>query len=325
MRVLIFGAGGVGSVLGLFLARSGHDVSLLGRAWHIDAIRKKGLLVTGIWGDYASKAFDLYTSAAQIVERGLPAGQAGAAFDLVILTVKAYDTARAVEELLPLMGPATTLLTLQNGLGNIEEVLARVPPEKYLVGRLIFGVEIEPGVARVTVQADPVAIGPAPGGAKPLLSPIEAAHLLSKAKVPAVAVQDVLPVIWAKAIYNCALNGICSLEEMTYGKILEQERTREAMRRVVRECYAVAAAKGVRLEPATADAYVRLLEEKLLPQTSAHYPSMLQDLRKGKRTDIDALNGAIGRMGRESGVPTPENDRITGEIRHKEDRKIQQL
>ncbi len=318
MKVLIFGAGGVGSVLGLFLARSGHDVSLLGRPWHMDAIRKKGLFVTGIWGDYASKAFDLYTSAAAV-------GARGAAFDLIVLTVKSYDTARAVEEIVPLMGPQTTLLSLQNGLGNAETILARVPADRVLVARLIFGVEVEPGVARVTVQSDPVAIGPAPGGVKPLLSPMELAHVFSKAKVPAVAVPDILPVLWAKVVYNCALNGICSLEEMPYGKILEREDTREAMRRVVRECYAVAAAKGVRLEPVSAEDYLRFLEGRLIPQTAAHYPSMLQDLRKGKRTDIAALNGVISGMGRESGVPTPENDRIVAEIGRKESQKIHQV
>lgn len=311
MKILVFGAGGVGSVLGLLLARSGHDVSLLGRAWHLDAVRKKGLVVTGIWGDYASKAFELYTSPSQIAERGT-------SFDLILLTVKSYDTARAVEELAPFMGPATTLLSLQNGLGNVETVLARIPADRYLVGRLIFGVELQPGVARVTVQSDPVAIGASPGSAKPVLSPIEAAHVFSKAKVPAVAVPDIIPVLWSKAVYNCALNGICSLEEMPYGKILEREDTREAMCRVVRECYAVASAKNVRLDPISADAYVEVLEKKLIPQTAAHTPSMLQDLKKGKRTDIEALNGAISRMGREAGVATPENDRIADEIRKKE-------
>jgi len=312
-------------VLGLFLARSGHDVSLLGRPWHMDVIRKKGLIVTGIWGDYASKAFDLYTSASDAAARGT-------AFGLIILTVKSYDTARAVDEIVPLMRPATTLLSLQNGLGNAETILARIPAEQVLVSRLIFGVEVEPGLARVTVQSDPVAIGPAPacpagrpGGVKPLLSPIELAHVFSKAKIPAIAVGDILPVLWAKVVYNCALNGICSLEEMPYGKILEREDTREAMRRVVRECYAVAAAKSVRLEPASADEYVRLLEGRLIPQTAAHYPSMLQDLRKGKRTDIAALNGAISRMGREAGVPTPENDRILVKISQKEHTKIHQV
>jgi 2-dehydropantoate 2-reductase len=175
------------------------------------------------------------------------------------------------------------------------------------------------------VQSDPVAIGPAPGSPKPLLSPIEVAHMLSKAKVPTIAVPDVLPVIWAKAIYTCALNGLCSIHEMPYGGVLQKDDTREAMRRVVRECYAVGEAKKVRLEPSTSDAYLTLLEGRLIPQTAAHYPSMLQDLKKGKRTDIDALNGAISRMGRETGVSTPENDRIAEAIRKREPQDLQQV
>src|SRR5262249_6112936 len=114
MKVLIFGAGGVGSVVGAFLARTGHQVSLLGRAWHLDAVRQQGLTVTGIWGDYRMKAFDLYTSVASIKDPE---------FDLIVLTVKSFDTAEAAGQLLPLMREKTMLLSLQNGLGNVETIL----------------------------------------------------------------------------------------------------------------------------------------------------------------------------------------------------------
>ena len=306
MKILIFGAGGVGSVVGGFLARMGHEVSLLGRAWHLDQIKKQGLFITGIWGDYRIKAFNLFTSAAEL-------GAAGPEFDLIILTVKSYDTAQAAEELAPFMGPETMLLSLQNGLGNIEAILKHVRPEQFLAGRVIFGAELEAGVAKVTVNADDVVLGTLPG-IHPKRSAVQTSHTLSLAGVPARAVTNILTYIWSKVIYNCALNGICSLHKIPYGRILEREDTREQMKNVVRECYAVGLKAEVVLDPDMPEDFLDLLTGSLIPKTAAHFPSMLQDLKKGKRTDIDALNGAIWRLGNELGVPTPENQKITQEI-----------
>ncbi|HTL70936.1 MAG TPA: 2-dehydropantoate 2-reductase [Candidatus Eisenbacteria bacterium] len=309
MKILVFGAGGVGSVFGGFLARTGHEVTLLGRAWHLDAIRKNGLTITGIWGDYRIKAFDLETNAAELA-------RSKASFDLILLTVKSYDTRRAVEELLPLMKEDTVLVSLQNGLGNIETILEKVSADRFLAGRVIFGVETTPGTARVTVIAEPVAVGALPG-ARPKLSAVRAAQTFSTAKIPSVAVEDIEKRIWAKVVYNCALNGICTLGEMPYGEILKNDATRAWMRETVRECYAVAAKKGLDLEPPSAEAYLELLEGRLIPSTAAHLPSMLQDLRRGKRTDIDALNGAIVRLAESAGIPVPANRRIYEEILRK--------
>lgn len=307
MKILIFGAGGVGSVLGAFLARTGHDVSLLGRAWHLDVIERRGLSVTGIWGDYRMKAFDLYRDASEVAAKK-------AEWDLILLTVKSFDTERAISQILPLMTDKTVLLSLQNGLGNIETILAGgVRPENYLAARIIFGVEIEPGLARVTVNADDVRIGALPG-ATPRLSAFQMAQILNTAKIPAQGVPDILTWIWQKVIYNCALNPICTLHEMTYGRILERDETRAQMERVIRECYAVAAAKGIRTDPADPEAFIGLMVKKWIPSTASHTPSMLQDIRRGKRTDIGALNGAIARYAMELGMSVPENEILTSRI-----------
>ena len=309
VKILIFGAGGVGSVFGGFLARMGHEVSLLGRPWHLDAIRKDGLLITGIWGDYRTKAFDLYTGIDEIRKKDIP-------FDLIILTVKSFDTETAAKELAPLMHERTTLVSFQNGLGNIETILTKVKQGQFLIGRVIFGVETSPGVAKITVTADATAIG-ALSGARPKISAEDLAHLLSLCKIEAKAVPNILTYIWAKVVYNCALNGICALREIPYGKILENDETKEAMKAIVRECYAVAQKKGVAMEPATADAYIELLIKTLIPRTASHFPSMLQDLKKGKRTEINALNGAIAKLGDELGIPTPANHAISNLVTSK--------
>ena len=305
MKVLVFGAGGVGSVVGAFLARTGHSVSLLGRPWHLDVVRKQGLSITGIWGDYRMKAFDCYHNTSEIKDRDL---------DLIILTVKSFDTGQALRELKPLMTDKTMLLSLQNGLGNIETILAAgVPPENYLAGRVIFGVELEPGIAKVTVNADDVRIGALPG-VTTKLSAFQMAQILNTAKIPASAVPDILTHIWAKVIYNCALNAICSLRQMPYGRILENADTKAQMEDVIRECYAVGRATGIVLDPPTPEDFIERMVKKWIPSTAAHEPSMLQDLRRGKRTDIDALNGAIARLARELGLQAPQNSELARRI-----------
>ncbi len=308
MKVLIFGAGGVGSVVGAFLARTGHGVSLLGRPWHLDVVAKQGLSITGIWGDYRMKAFDLYTQVTEVQKKDIP-------WDMIILTVKSFDTEKAIQDIIPLLKDHTMLLSLQNGLGNIEKIIGGgVKPENFIAGRLIFGVETTPGIAKVTVNADSVRVGALPG-VTTRLSPFQTAQTLNTAKIPTEAVPDILTYIWAKVIYNCALNPICTMHEMPYGKILERDETWQAMDRIIDECYAVGHKKGILLNPPTADAFKDLMRKKLIPSTAAHHPSMLQDIRRGKRTDIDALNGAIVLYGRELDIPTPENDLWASKIR----------
>lgn len=302
MRILIFGAGAVGSMLGGFLARTGHEVSLLGRRWHLDAISRHGLRITGLWGEYRVKTFDLYSSAGEI-----PAPKRR--FDLLILTVKSYDTARAADEFNTLAGPGTTVLSFQNGLGNIESILERVDAGRFLAGRIITGCEVTPAKVEITVSADDLLIGALPG-IRTSMAPEAIADLFRLSKIPARAVGDILSHIWLKVIYNCALNGLCTVMEIPYGEILREEGGKESLRRIVEECYQVAHRKGIPLDPPTAGLYYEWLVGTLIPVTASHYPSMLRDIQKGRRTEIDALNGAICRLGRDFGLATPENRRV---------------
>lgn len=305
MKVLVFGAGGIGSLLGGFLARSGHEVMLLGRSGHLDVVRKNGLSITGLWGDYRIKAFDTATQVSDL---------AGVSFDLILVTVKAYDTVRAAAELRPLVGPTTTVLSIQNGIGNKEALLETLKPKQLLLGVAMIGVELEPGLVRVTVAGEkPLTLG-ALSGASPGLTAVQAAHTLSSAKLTAVAVENIDAAIWVKLIYNCALNGLCTLNGWCYEEILTHEDARQLMHEIVRECYAVGLGSGVRLEPSTPEAYIDLLEQKLIPQTAAHHPSLAQDLKKGKRLDIESLNGAVARLGRQFGILTPQNITVFDQV-----------
>lgn len=311
MRVLVYGAGGLGSVFGGFLARNGHDVCLLGREWHLSAVRKQGLLINGIWGEYRIRACQTATDLSR-VPKDKP-------YDLILLTVKSYDTATAGAALRPLVAVDTTLLSLQNGLGNMEALLeAGIPAENLLLGRVIFGVRTQPGVATVTVAADPVAIGAVPG-VVPRYPAFKMASLLTACKIDARIAEDIRPVLWSKVIYNCALNPLGALHGLSYGGLAADPSMRALMERIIRECYAVARAEGIALDPAEAAEYFSDLVGTLIPKTREHYPSMLEDLRRGRRLELDALNGAISRLGRRHGIATPANDDLVRWLQSRSD------
>jgi len=171
-------------------------------------------------------------------------------------------------------------------------------------------VEIEPGKIRVTVSADETRIGETL--VKKVTDRVEAlARIFSEAGLPTRPVPDVEQYLWAKLIYNCALNPLASLLGVHYGALTESEATRFLMEEIIREAYRVAKRKKVKLDPPAAESYIRLFYRKLVPLTYDHHPSMLQDLRQGKRTEIDALNGAIVRLGRSVSRAVPFNHLLT--------------
>ena len=283
---------------------------MLGRAWHLDAVARDGLLIDGIWGSRRVRALASLTDLSRCRD---PQG-----FDWIFVCVKSSQTAEAAAAIAPLLGPSTLVCAFQNGLGNYEALTARLPAAKVALARVIFGVELpEPGHVRVTVFADEVLIG-APHSAVPRERIVALAAALQEAGVPARATATILTAVWGKVLYNCALNGLSTLLEVPYGKLLERDSTRRLMRGIIEEAYRVAGAAGVRLEPATAAAYAELLVSRLIPDTAAHHPSMLQDLQRGRFTEIDSLNGALVRLGKEAGVDTPVNELVTRLVHMKE-------
>ena len=305
----MFGAGAIGSVLGGLLAKTGHDVTLFGRAWHIDAIRQHGLTITGLWGDQTIRHLGTAASLDDIPR--------DPAFDWIFVCVKAHQTAEAASALPALLGRQTLVCAFQNGLGNYEALIQQVPSSRVALGRVIFGVEIEPGRVHVTVCADDVLIG-APDETFPYQPLGELATVLKTSGVPTRVTNTILLVLWSKVLYNCALNGLSTLLEVPYGKLLEQPATRQMMQAIIEEAYRVAAAHRITLEPKTAQGYCALLFERLIPSTAAHRSSMLQDVRRGKPTEIEAMNGAIVRLATQVGLGAPINALVTRLVHVKE-------
>lgn len=313
MKFLVFGAGAIGSVVGGFLAKAGHDVTLIGREQHIKSIANNGLRIDGIWGKQliAGKKFaGLFTKAA------------AHNYDYVLITVKAYDTEAVAEQLKKtfktyLKNNAIIVVSMQNGIGNIEIFEKKLGRNNVAGARVIFGAKIiEPGSVRVTVIAEPTALGPGNNRAgKNLKERLKTlAKTMDSAGIPSIYVNDVCPYLWAKVLYNSALNPLSALLNMTYGQLAENTYTRCLMDRIIDEAFVVAKRINVKLFWKNSKEYKKHFYNKLIPPTSSHYASMLEDLKR-KRTEIDAINGAIVRYAKKLKIPVPINETLTNLVR----------
>jgi 2-dehydropantoate 2-reductase len=304
------GAGAMGSVFGGFLADAGHRVVMIARKAHADAIAENGLLIDGIWG---TRRVHRLTACTALADRAVEKP-----FDAVLLSVKSYDTAQALCQLLQALPDPPPVVSLQNGLGNVEKIAQLIGKDKTIGGRMIFGVEFAgPGHVTVTVSADNTKLGGMPGGIDPAFVEL-LAGAITAAGIPADAVSDIDRYLWGKVLYNCALNALATIMDVHYGKLLAFEGTRDIMSHIIEEIFEIARAKSIVLDWARPEEYRQVLFDDLIQRTFDHHPSMLQDMHHGKKTEIDALNGAVVAMGADLGIDAPYNWTITQLIKAKE-------
>lgn len=309
MKVLVMGAGAMGTTVGGFMALNGHDITLIGREPHITALKSKKLHITGIWGDHCVNMHQAFTSLEKTQKKE---------YDLILIAVKSYDTEHAVDLLKDYIGAKTVLCSYQNGLGNAEILAKHVGWERVLGARVIFGARInQPGEVEITVIAAPTAIGAYEGVAITEKAQF-VADMMNNSGIPTIYTDQIRTVLWNKVAYNCALNPLSALLDVPYGRLAEENHTRKIMESVVHELYEVGNAMHIPLEPNTGDAYLKKFYEKLLPPTAAHYASMREDLKKMRRTEIDALNGCIARFGSKYNIPCPANALLTALIHARE-------
>ncbi len=310
MRFLIFGAGAMGQALGCMLAVDGHKVDLVLRHRFVRAVSQEGLRVSGIFGDYVATSGMLGC----VEDISLVSGD----YDFVLITTKAYDTGRAVDAIASISHCRCPVVSMQNGCGNIEQISQAFGPERSLGGRVITGFEIVgPGQIKITVSADAVHLGAAVAGTiPPAVEKLAAA--IDRAGLPCLAVADIYQDLYAKLLYNCALNPLGAILGVHYGALVECEETRTVMDKVIGETFAVIRALGGKTPWADADDYKKVFYERLVPITYDHRPSMLQDLENGKPTEVEALVGYVSAQGRSTGVPAPTCDLLAGLVRCKE-------
>jgi 2-dehydropantoate 2-reductase len=280
---------------------------LLGRPEHTDVVRRDGLRIEGLFGDHVVRGVDAVSD---------PTALHGA-FDTVLVTVKSYDTAGVVRAIAPYLAPDGAVICVQNGLGNLECAAGVVGPSRVLGARVIFGAELlGVGRVRVTVNAAPVLVGSPDraDAARCARARTWSAHFAT-AGIPSEPTDDLLAELWAKVFYNAALNPLGALLGVPYGYLPDDPDARALMDRAIDEAFAVARAEGIALRWPDARAYRAVFYDELVPTTAAHRSSMLQDLERGRPTEIDAINGYVSRRGDALGVAAPVNATLTHMIR----------
>ena len=312
--ILIAGAGAIGSIMGAMLRRAGHDVALLGRAGHVEAIAREGLRITGLFGDHHTTGFSLASDPARIE----------GPFDLILLTVKAYDTASMADRIQHLLAVDGLVVSMQNGVGNLDVLVERFGPARVIGGRVMLGAEIRsPGAAHATVFGEPIAIGPSMLANREhcpalLKRAREVAAMMTAAGIPTEAHQDIAPLLWTKLFYNAALNPLGALLRLNYGALAADADLRAIMDDVIEEAFAVALNLDVPVPYQSAEAYRAVFYSKLVPATFNHRPTMLYDLEQRGRTDIMQMNGKVVELAGRVGLRADTNRLLTHLIRARE-------
>jgi len=312
MTILVYGAGAVGLGVASFLARAGARLLIVARAPAAEPLRRGGLVRTGIFGEHRvlPSKLEVHTDA-----MGLPWGE----LDYVIVATKSFDTAQVAHEL-ERSGAARSsarFVLFQNGWGNVETFSERLPPERVFAARVITGFALSaPAEVRVTVHAEDIHIGSFDEGRERGVEPLAAA--IAEGGIPCATTPHIARDLWAKMLYNCALNSLGAVFEVSYGELATLPESRRIMDAVVTEVFGVMAASGYSTHWSSPGEYLRLFYETLVPRTAAHESSTLQDIRAGKRTEVEALNGAVVRLAERLDVPVPANRLLLDMVRFKE-------
>ncbi len=291
MKIGIVGAGAMGSVYGAILADAGNELWLLD-VWkeHIDAIRQRGLRVEGASGDRTVR-----------VNCTLDARDAGAC-DLVVVATKGHQTEAAVRDAAPMIGPASLVLTLQNGLGNAERMERLIGARNLLVGIAGgFGASVV-GPGHIHHNGwEAIHLAEVRGGISDRLNAV--AEVWKTAGFKVRAFDDLQPLIWGKLMGNVGFSPVCTLTGLTMGEVLASADAWSVSEALVGEAVAVARAKGVTLPYDDPLRWVREFGSKM----PLARPSMWLDINAGRRSEIDSINGGIVGEAEALGVPVPVN------------------
>lgn len=300
MKILVLGAGAVGLPVAARLSRVA-GVYAVCRSSHAEIIRKNGFRLTGLWGDHTVR----FSCGEEPPEQD---------WDYIFITAKSIDTREVCRLYADTIG-GREVVSLQNGIGN-EEIISAYT-DSVIGGMIITGFEWQgAGAVHVTVEGGVMKLGRFPKGPDPAVTGL--VSLVREAGIPVEESPDIRSELWAKTMYNSALNPVGALMGVAYGRLISVH-TWDVIRCIIREAFAVAIAEGASFPWKTAEEYLSHLRGVQIPATADHRSSMLQDLERGRKTEIGFLNGAIVERGALHGIPTPCNRCITDLIRFREE------
>ena len=306
MHITVIGAGAVGCYYGGMLARAGHHVTLVGRQQHVDAIRRDGLLLETL---HFTEQVTLAAST------DIDADSVGEA-ELVLFCVKSDDTEASAAHIAPFLRSGATVLSLQNGVDNalrlqasLSDAASGIRDNVWVCPAVVYVAASMAGPGHVKHHGrGELVIGPSPHSDA-------LADQMRVAQIPVQVSDQVTSALWSKLVINCAYNALSAITQRPYGVLFAAEGIPKVMRDLVDECLLVAAAMQI---PITPDPWQAV--ENIAQSMATQYSSTAQDLSRGKRTEINHLNGYIVRQGAIHGIATPVNHAMTSLVRLLESR-----
>ena len=294
MRIAVLATGAVGGYFGARMAKAGHDVFFIARGANRDAIRSRGLKVDSVLGDLLLESPNVTDDPAEI-----------GPVDIVLFAVKLWDTEQAARQALPLIGPQTRVVPLQNGIDGPDRIASIVGPEAIAPGSAYIATVLSsPGVVTHTSPFARMVVGRSDG--KPD-APLKAFTDAASAAEIDVTLSDTIDrERWQKFVFLVGLSGATASTRMPLGPILEDPDTRALFHDLMREVVMIGRAKGIALPEDFADDRLKFGETS--PATLK--ASMLHDLERGNRLELDWLSGHVVKLGRELRVATPANEAV---------------
>jgi 2-dehydropantoate 2-reductase len=289
MKIAVMGSGGVGGYWGALLARAGHEVTFIARGEHLRAIQTEGLKIKSVHGDFIIRP-----------ARAMDDPAAGGPVDLVLFTVKTYDTAAAAASILPLIGPRTTVLPFQNGIDARERIGAIIGAGPIIGGATWLSAAIEaPGVIGQYSLFRRIAVGQWDGAVSSRVRDIVEAF--RRAGAEAEASTDIRIILWTKFVFIASSSVLGALTRATIGEYRAIPETRAVLRAALEEVAAVGRASGVALDPDIVERTLVFIDEA----APGIKPSLQRDVEMGRRSELESMIGAVVRMSRALGIPTP--------------------
>lgn len=316
MRAAIYGAGSLGTILGAFITKGGVEIELINRnKAHVEALQQSGAIVTGT------------LNFTQKVKACTPNEMEGV-YDIIFLMTKQQQNREVVALLKDFLAPDSVIVTLQNGIPELG--IAEIVGEERVLGCTVaWGATLKgPGVCELTSSPDSLtfSLGNLWGKENPKFQQVKS---LLEMMGPVELDSNFIGTRWSKLLINSAFSGMSAVLGCTFGEAAKDSRSRRVVQMLIKECIDVCAAGGIKIEPVQGKDIVKLLDYHnpvkkaisnfIIPIAIRKHAllkaSMLQDLEKGKLTEVDAINGVVSAYGRKVGCPTPMNDKVV-EIVH---------
>ena len=303
MNILVIGAGGVGIGLATSVASQGADVSIYARGETAKAIKENGIKRCGLFTHYEIREIPVYESYEEIPKNH---------FDYIFICSKTTandDIAENLNRNRDILKESTKIIIFQNGFGNDEHYLKHFTKKQVFSARVITGfTRPERHISEVTVYTEPILLGSLQGENPDSLQ--EIANLITASGIKCEITTEVDKYLWAKMLYNCTLNPLGAILDVTYGQLTENPYTLDIMNSIIDEIFEVIKASPYETLWNTPEEYKDIFYSKLVPDTYNHYSSTHQDIKKKIPTEIDSLNGKVIQLGKLNNVNVKTNEFI---------------